>query len=474
MTPNAMAMVLARMWSALTTVAILAIVARTRSGDELGAVALGLSVGLALAVLPDGGLTSLFIREASRRHHRTGSLLGAVLVVRAVSLPTFVIFAWVLVANAFPVYATAIVVIALNQGIQQVGELARAAFISRGRMFVAAGLSALENLLWLVATGAALLAGVDLVASFAIGAVTLAIVDTGGFVLVRRLLHVSPLLPSRQDMITLVRDARSFAIFSTLAVLAARADIILIGLLLPTGLVAVGAYYAAARLVEAAEYLPDAVTRSVYPALSRQFLVDPKRMRELLAPGAKMLVTIGIAVPFGLALVGEFVLNILYGTEIARFEWLLVALGGVIPFKYAATLFGTVLTSSDAQGRRAKAMAAGLMATIVINLVLLPRLGLVAAVVATYAQWLLVVTFYTREVDPRVRSVFSVREIIGSLVLAAAAFGVGLAVQATGVPGAVPLSGIVFGVLVTLRLFWPAIRAARERRRSSAPGDRPR
>lgn len=471
MTRNAVAMVIARVWSAFTTVVILAIVARTRTGDELGAVALGLTVGLALAVLPDGGLTSLFIREASRTPDRAGSLLGGILAIRAVSLPAFTVIACALVGIAFPFYATAIIVVALTLGIQQVGELARAAFVARGRIFVASAHSMLESLLWMVATGAALIQGADLVRPFAMGAVAVTVVDVGGLVLVQRVLHVSARLPARKELVTLLRDARSFASFSTLAVVAARVDTVLISLLLPSGLVAAGAYYAAARLVEAAEYLPDAVTRSVYPDLSRQFLVDPARMRELLAPGAKMLVAIGVAVPFGLALVGEHVLNVLYGPEIARYGWLFVALGGVIPFKYAAMLLGTVLTSSNAQGRRVVATAAGLVVTIAINLALLPRIGIAAAAIAVYAQWILIAAFYTRDVDGRVRSLFSIAEVVRSIIVAVAAFAVGLAVRATGIPLAVPLSGVVFALLVTLPLLGPAIQAAR-RRRTSLPGDR--
>jgi O-antigen/teichoic acid export membrane protein len=76
-----------RVVSALTTVIVLAIIARTSSLEDLGVVALGLTVGLALAVLPEAGLTALFVYDIAGHPERTGRLLGAMLVIRAVALP---------------------------------------------------------------------------------------------------------------------------------------------------------------------------------------------------------------------------------------------------------------------------------------------------------------------------------------------------------------------------------------------------
>ena len=54
------------MISALTTVVVLAIVARSGDPGELGLVAVGLTVGLVLAVISEAGLSALLIREVAR------------------------------------------------------------------------------------------------------------------------------------------------------------------------------------------------------------------------------------------------------------------------------------------------------------------------------------------------------------------------------------------------------------------------
>ena len=53
---NAIFLLVGRVVSAITTVLVLAIMARARSADDLGVVSLGLTVSLALAVLPEACL----------------------------------------------------------------------------------------------------------------------------------------------------------------------------------------------------------------------------------------------------------------------------------------------------------------------------------------------------------------------------------------------------------------------------------
>ena len=87
MSRDAAMLLAARVISALTTVVVLAIVARSGDPAELGLVAVGLTVGLVLAVISEAGLSALLIREVARAPEESGELLTAILLTRVVALP---------------------------------------------------------------------------------------------------------------------------------------------------------------------------------------------------------------------------------------------------------------------------------------------------------------------------------------------------------------------------------------------------
>ena len=299
MSRAALLLFIARAVSALATVAVLAVVARLGSPEDLGIVALGLSIGLALAVIPEAGLTALLIREVARWPERAGSILGAILFSRAIALPLVSVALLALLAITYPAYAPTLLIIALGPAFQQIGELARGVFLARGRPGYSSAHSIVENVAWLIAITWSLARGLDLTESFIVALAVLVVVEVVAYVLLAIVVGVRVARPSMDEMRDLFGQAGPFVAFGTLMVIASRSDTILVALLLPNGLVVAGAYFAVSRLVAAGEYLPEAVSRAILPEISRRFAQAPTSIREALAPAARQLLAISIAIPFG-------------------------------------------------------------------------------------------------------------------------------------------------------------------------------
>ena len=452
MTRNAALLLIARLVSALTTVAVLAVVARTRNAQDLGLVAFGLTVGLALAVIPEGGLTALLIREVARRPEQSNSLLGAVLLTRVASLPAVAAIAWVLLTNAYPAGADAIFLIALGPAIQQIGELARAVLIARGRIFVASAHSMVENIAWLAAVVGGFGAGMDVIPTFLLAGVVLVLVDVAAYAMLAIVLRTGVARPSRGELRELMGQAGPFVGFSTLTFLASRSDTLLIGLLLPNGLAIGGAYFAAARLVAAAEYVPDLVARAIYPDLSRAFVSDAGRIAGLLGPAARQLLAIGIVVLFGLVLLGPWLMTLVYGPGLAQFGWVLAALGGMLPFRYMSIVFGVALTGTDAQARRTAMLAAAVTASIVLQVFLVPRIGVAGAIIGVYVAWIIMAVLSTIAVERRFGRIIHRRDVLLPVGFSVVGLAIGSLVLRTGLPIASPLAGAIYSMVVGVSL----------------------
>ena len=427
-------LLVARVVSAFTTVLVLALIARVRTQEELGVVALGLTLSLALAVLPEAGLTSLFIYDSATEPARTGHMLGSLLLLRAVSLPLTALALGVIVAVAYPDHALTMMVIAIGPALQQISELGRSVFIARGRMAVASAHSIAENLAWAGAIAAGIALGTSLDVMFAAAALAVIVCMLAVFALAALLEGVLPGPPTRPDLASIVSRAGSFAAFSALAVVGARMDTFLIGLMLPGGVAVAGAYYAIARLVAAAEYVPDAVSRAIYPTLVREQAMHPGAPSSVLARTLRDMVALGIAIPFGFALVGRALIELIYGPDLTSYAWLFIAFGVAMPFRYVGFVFGVAATSAGLQGRRARAMAVAVAISLGLNVILLPTIGVAGALVAGIAGWLANCLLLSSDVFRTFGPVLSVRDLGRPSAVALVAFLCGLGIGAI-IPG---------------------------------------
>jgi O-antigen/teichoic acid export membrane protein len=447
MTRNAGLLLIARVISAFTTVAVLAVVARIRGPEDLGVVALGLTIGLALAVFSEAGLTALLIREVARRPTEAGSLLSAVLLTRAVALPVVVFIVALLLSISFPQRAPELLIVALGPAIQQVGELARGVFVARDRISVASIHSIVENVGWLATIVVGLTSGASLGAAFALAVGVLLLIDGGAFVLLHVFAKVRPERPSIGTVRDLLGRGIPFAAFATLSFVASRSDTLLVALLLPNGVATAGAYFAAARLVGAGDYLPESVSRALLPDLSRRYLEDVEGVARLLGPPARQLLAFGIVVPFGFILTGAWLMGAVYGADLSAYGWVLLVLGAVLPFRYMSVFFGSALAATDAAAKRTIFLVAAVAVSTALQILFIPRLGILGAIVGVYAVWLPMAILSVGDIQSRFGQIFRLSDALIPLAIAGSAFLVGAVVLQSGAVQAEPLSGVCYAAI---------------------------
>jgi O-antigen/teichoic acid export membrane protein len=279
------------------------------------------------------------------------------------------------------------------------------------------------------------------------------------FALVVVLARVRPARPPMGEVRWLLRQAGPFTSFSALVVVDLRMDTFLLGLLVPQGLAVAGAYYAVTRLVGVAEYVPDAVSRAIFPRMSREFAEQPAWASATLATATRELLALGIAIPFGFALLGSWLIGLLYGPSFTIYAWLLIAFGVAMPFRYIGLIFGGALTSAGHQTWRVRALAIAVGVSFVLNMVLIPVIGVTGALIAVMASWVTNCVLNVVDADHVFGRVISARDLLTFLGLAALAFLSGMSVRAiVGGPLGDPIAGLTFAGVGLLGIVGPALR----------------
>jgi O-antigen/teichoic acid export membrane protein len=207
----------------------------------------------------------------------------------------------------------------------------------------------------------------------------------------RRLIRRGYLRGARRPSLALGRRVYWFGMRAhfgvVLSLLNLRFDFAILSAL--AGPATVGVYAIASKYAELLRLFPLALTYVLYPGYAREGPAVAARKARTLLPRTGLLTAVA-AVPLGLA--AAVLIPTLYGEEFRSAIFpvyiLLVGLagegiGGVItPFLYGA----------GRPGLNSTAMAAGVAVTVLLDLLLIPRLGVVGAAVASSASYLTATT----------------------------------------------------------------------------------
>jgi len=462
---GALLLLAARLVSAATTLIVLAVAGRVNP-DQLGAIGIGAAAGAIAAALVDAGAGALLIRETSRHPDELGSMLGFGLCVEAITGPVIVAATGAILAMLFGGAWPVMLGMAAALVVQQVAELTRSCFIASRRFGVSAAHSVVENTVWLAVVLGLLVTGVQLAAALLAGVGVMALSVVAGVGLVRSMLRTWPKVPDLAATWRLGAALRPFVAFNVLGIAYGRLDTILVGALLPTAaLVEAGVYFTASRVMATAEFVPDVVARSLFPDIAEVYASDPHRVSPIVRPVVGLLLAYALPIPVLFAIAGDSILRLLIGPVAVGYGWLATCLALAVPIRSISYVLGMSLTSADAQGRRVLAAGSALLLVSVIDVVFLPRVGVVAAAAGSVAGAGMVAAVYLRAFASRFGPPASGRELARALVATACAGVVGEAASAVVGPW-VGVAAFIGGYVLATALVNPGVIATL---RSPAP-----
>jgi O-antigen/teichoic acid export membrane protein len=167
---------------------------------------------------------------------------------------------------------------------------------------------------------------------------------------------------------------------SFLGLLALRLDALLVASLATNGIVAAGVYSVSTSLAELLLFIPTSIRLSLFPMVSAASTAEANRLTSAASRHTALLTTI---LALGLGVAGPLAIPRLYGEAFAgAMTPLLLLLPGVIMLCQALIFYGDLIGRGKPEATIISALLS-LIATVVLDLLLIPKYGIVGAALAS-------------------------------------------------------------------------------------------
>jgi O-antigen/teichoic acid export membrane protein len=184
----------------------------------------------------------------------------------------------------------------------------------------------------------------------------------------------------RQVFKYLGRIAIPFALAAIFARVYGYVDSILLSKLV--GNEAVGWYSIAHKITYAFQFIPLALIAVLYPRFSEYFERDKKKLAYIFERGLKYLLLIAFPIAVGIGVLAQDIVFYLYTPEYANSVLPLQVLMSSLVFSFVSFPIGAFLNACNKQVTQTVIVAIVMIVNVALNLVLIPRYGLVGAAVA--------------------------------------------------------------------------------------------
>ncbi|MCF7819993.1 MAG: flippase [Candidatus Pacebacteria bacterium] len=355
------------------------ILARNLAPESLGKYYLAISLTTIFAIFIDLGLVNVLTREVAKTPERTSKLLGSVL---ALKIPLSALALLATVATVFIldyghltrqlVYISSICMVLDSFTMTFFG-------VSRGRhnLFYESLASIVFQVIVMVFGLLALFSGLDL--RYIMGALALASIFNFlySWLVLRLKLKVKiKLFYEKTFLKYMLVLAWPFAAYAVLQRVYTYLDSVLLSLF--SGETAVGIYQIPFKIIFALQFLPLAFTASLYPALSYYWLKDQKQLRVSFSRAMNYLTIISVPIVFGTIFLANRIIGLFqnnYLSAVLPLQIIIVALF----FIFVNYPIGALLNACDRQKQNTRNMLIVTIFSIVLNLILIPKFGVIGA-----------------------------------------------------------------------------------------------
>ena len=184
----------------------------------------------------------------------------------------------------------------------------------------------------------------------------------------------------------LLRTSMAFGLAGLFVKIYSSIDSILLSLLETKE--SVGIYAVAYKLTYAFQFLPMAFVGAIYPAMSSFFQHDKERLRQLFDHSIWYMAILAVPITFGIASTADLIIPLFYPNGYAASVPALQILVFVLLFIFLDFPVGSLLNAAHRQGTKTAVMGATMVVNTILNLLLIPRLGVVGACWAAVASFI--------------------------------------------------------------------------------------
>jgi O-antigen/teichoic acid export membrane protein len=324
-----------------------------------------------MAILMNFGMNTALVKEVARRPARTPELVATTLQLCCLfgvfSLGMLALYAHLAGYSSEIVHV--VYLIGIAGFISQLGEACRAALQGLERMeYIALATIASKAFMAVVSVGLLLMGqGVLLVAAVAIGSALIYLLTQ---IVALQPLHRFQRRGDESPRASLLRGSVPYFAMAILLASYQQMDTIIISLLLDE--VAVGWYGAAVKLSSTFLFIPVLFLTAMFPSLSRMHTEGSQFLPWSMRKSFHLLLVLGVPIGLGLVVIADSLVLLLFGHGFAKSGPVLAVMGLATIFTYQNILLGNFLISTDRQYGLTVLIGLALLATIPLDIVLVP------------------------------------------------------------------------------------------------------
>lgn len=371
------------------------VAARYLGAEGFGILSFAIAFTALFGVLADLGLAPLTTREVARDKSVAAKYLGNAAVIKLllafITYGAIVLTAYLL---SYPEQTRQVVsILALATIGNRATTLIEAVFQAHERMEYQSIGQILGAALMLVATVVAVNLGVDVV-----GFAWLYFAANWATCLYAAIVCLALFVRPRIEMDLrfwgrAVRNAIPLGLTGIFITIYYYTDTVMLSLM--EGEETVGLYNAAMRLLLMLVLIPTVYNTAIFPAMSRYY-VDSEGAAPLdfiWKRSVKYMLLLSVPVALGTTLLADRLIVLIFGPDYAQSARVLAVLIWSFVFASIGGVLGFLLNSINRQGVLSTATGLGALVNVVLNLLLIPVLGMVGAAVATNLTRFVVIAF---------------------------------------------------------------------------------
>ena len=367
----------------LSSLALFVVLAHVWGPATFGVFTYPYALAAILVRIVDYGFTLQIARDVGRSPERTQEIVGRALGARFVLLLPTLVVASVMATHlpSGPAYLPLFVLLLLDALVGSFALFLNIPLRAHGRFDREASISTIANLLFFVATVGAAVAGagpVFVAAIFVLARCAFLILAMRGYV------HVVGARPrvilAREPLKATLSKGFPYAVHMAVGTLFLQVDTLVIQQVM--GATAVGLYQGGMRLLFGALLVGDALHNVFFASLARA-AHDPRELGRLATQMTRHFVALGV-VGFAVLLGGgRTIVSLLFAEQFAALGGLVPLFGLLVLVRYSGLAYGAVLTLAERQSVRMLAATGVLALNVVLDVLLIPRIGLRGALVAS-------------------------------------------------------------------------------------------
>lgn len=348
-------------------------------------------------IFADFGLYTLTVKELGRNKDSTLLYYGRILSLRLILC--FLTLTVLLIGLPFLPVSGQVKQIIIFIGLYQVLGTVVDGF---GAIFVAHEESRLAGYLDLALRGTATVAGTAIILTGAdLVTVTRALPIVSvvycflGYGLVAKRYGSSQGFVSWPFFLSKLQEAIPYMLSGVIHTVSARSDVFLLGILL--GMVSSGIYSVGYRFVFFLLFLPYYGALVLLPLVSRLYESSRKDLQTTYVESLTVSIFVGVPASVGLWLLAPDLVDLIFGQEFIQSAQILRLLAALFGLACVKSVLATFLMASNLQAPMVRWQGITGAVNVILNLLLIPKLGMEGAAIATlFSEILLIMVFFAR------------------------------------------------------------------------------